>query len=102
VYQQITKYREEIEELCRQRHVQRLALFGSSLREDFDPERSDVDLLVEFELLPERQYAENYFALLEALTELFGRKVELVAWRSIKNPYFRREIESSHQVLYAA
>ena len=33
---------------CRRRHIRRLALFGSVLREDFGP-ASDIDVLVEFE-----------------------------------------------------
>jgi predicted nucleotidyltransferase len=102
VHEQITDRRREIADLCRQYHVRRLAIFGSALRRDFDPERSDIDLLVEFEPLATNQYAENYFALLQALTELFARKVDLLVWRSIKNPYFLREIESSQEVLYAA
>lgn len=38
---------EKIEEFCRQTAIQRLALFGSMLRDDFTPE-SDIDVLVEF------------------------------------------------------
>jgi predicted nucleotidyltransferase len=41
--------REELRALCRRFHVRRLDLFGSAARGDFDPERSDVDFLVEFE-----------------------------------------------------
>lgn len=40
--------REEIAEICRRYRVQRLALFGSVIRDDFTP-HSDVDVLVEFE-----------------------------------------------------
>jgi len=32
--------------------------FGSAVRDDFDPARSDVDLLVEFEALPSGGYAD--------------------------------------------
>jgi predicted nucleotidyltransferase len=42
-------HREELRVLCRRFHVRRLDLFGSAARGDFDPERSDVDLLVEFD-----------------------------------------------------
>ena len=34
---------------CRQHRVLRMHLFGSVLRDDFDPSRSDLDLLVEFQ-----------------------------------------------------
>ncbi len=39
---------EKIAEFCRARGIQRLSLFGSVLRGDFDPARSDVDVLAEF------------------------------------------------------
>jgi predicted nucleotidyltransferase len=38
---------EELKALCRRRHMRRLALFGSVVREDFGV-HSDVDMLVEF------------------------------------------------------
>ncbi len=38
----------ELEALCERHQVERLALFGSALREDFDPESSDLDFSVEF------------------------------------------------------
>jgi predicted nucleotidyltransferase len=42
--------RERIAEFCRARGIRKLSLFGSVLRDDFDPARSDVDVLAE--LLP--------------------------------------------------
>jgi hypothetical protein len=39
--------REELAALCRARGVRKLSLFGSVLRNDFNPTRSDVDVLVE-------------------------------------------------------
>ena len=41
-----------IARLCRQYQVRRLAVFGSILRSDFDPQNSDADFLVEFEPVP--------------------------------------------------
>lgn len=47
---QIEAHRAEIAELCRRFGVQRLELFRSAARVlDFDPTRSDVDLLVTFD-----------------------------------------------------
>lgn len=37
---------------CRERGINRLSLFGSVLRDDFDPQHSDIDVLVEYD--PER------------------------------------------------
>jgi len=98
----ITAKREEIAELCRTHHVQRLAIFGSAARDDFDPTRSDVDVLVEFDDMPIETYGENKHSLRHALELAFHRNVDLLTWESIRNPYFLREIETSHEMLYAA
>ena len=43
----IENKREAIVALCRKYGVIRMDVFGSVLREDYEPGRSDVDLLVE-------------------------------------------------------
>ena len=42
------------------------------------------------------------FDLLAALEELFGRKVDLLTRRSLRNPYFIDSVEKTLQLLYAA
>ena len=98
----ITSRREEIAELCRKHHVRRLAIFGSALRDDFDATQSDVDVLVEFAPIGSDLYFDNKSDLLNGLTEIFGRKVDLLTWKSLDNPYFIREIEATQELLYAA
>ena len=100
--EQIRQKREQIAQICRQFHVRRLALFGSALGDNFDPARSDLDFLVEFEPLVPGTYAETYFGLITALERLFGRKVDLVEPESVRNPYFRQEIEANQETVYAA
>jgi uncharacterized protein len=94
--------RKQVAALCRQYHVRQLALFGSALLGDFDPEHSDLDFLVEFEPLAPGTYADTYFDLIEALEQLFGRPVDLVIKSAIKNPYFRESVERNQALLYAA
>jgi predicted nucleotidyltransferase len=93
--------REEIAELCRKHHVRRLSVFGSAVRDDFDPEKSDVDLLVEFDDSAIERYTKNYYSLEDGMVCLFGRKVDLVAEGTIKNPYILRRIEEQREQLYA-
>ena len=46
---ELTRARADLAALCRQYRVVRLEVFGSAARgTDFDPARSDVDLLVSF------------------------------------------------------
>jgi predicted nucleotidyltransferase len=54
--------REQIAALCREYQVAELSLFGSGSREDFDPERSDVDLLVDLSLGRESDCSTTGFA----------------------------------------
>ncbi|MHB1324426.1 MAG: nucleotidyltransferase family protein [Coriobacteriia bacterium] len=94
--------REAIAALCRKYGVVRMDVFGSVLRDDYDPGRSDVDLLVDFEARDPYALAEAYFDMLDELRELLGGPVDLVMSGAIKNPYILADIEASKQVLYAA
>ena len=98
----IDDHRAALEELCRRYRVRTLFLFGSASRDDFDPERSDIDLLVEFEPMPAGGYADAYFGLRESLEALLDREVDLVALSALRNPYMRADIERTRTLLYAA
>ena len=93
---------EQIAELCRGHRVRRLALFGSALGKDFDPQRSDLDFLVSFLELRPDEYADTYFGLLEDLEALFQRSVDLVVDSDFQNPYFRQAVESTRTLVYAS
>ncbi len=60
--------------ICERYNVERLALFGSVLRDDFTPE-SDIDVLVEFD--PESHIGWEIVTLADELSTTFGRKVDL-------------------------
>jgi predicted nucleotidyltransferase len=89
-------------EMCRQHHVACLELFGSAATGRFDALHSDLDFLVEFGPLPPADRADAYFGLLAGLQDLFQRDVDLVEAGAVDNPYFRRTIEDTRTVLYAA
>ena len=92
---------DEFERLCRRFGVSRLAIFGSAVTEDFDPERSDLDVLVEFGDGVEDLF-DAYLGLREALADLVGRPVGLVMASAVKNPYVARSIAETRRDLYAA
>ena len=73
---------------CRERGIRKLSLFGSVLRNDFDSQRSNVDVLVEF--LPGRLPGWEFFGWAEDLTRIIGRKVDLHTPNSLSK-YFRDE-----------
>lgn len=92
----------EITDLCRRYGVRKLALFGSAVGDTFDERASDIDVLVEFPSGPNFDYYESYFGLKEGLEALFNRPADVVTLSSIKNPYFRAQVLSTSEDLYAA
>ena len=68
--------REQIARFCRERGIRKLSLFGSVLRHDFDPQRSDVDVLAEFEPGVLKQVGFRYFGYGQELAAIIGRKVD--------------------------
>lgn len=98
----IESKRSELRALCERYRVERLALFGSALRDDFDSGNSDLDFAVEFQPMTPHEHAEAYFGLLEDLESLFARRVDLVEIGAVRNPYLRQEIEASQETLYGA
>ena len=98
----VASHREELEALCRRFHVRRLDLFGSAARGDFDPQRSDIDFLVEFDRRhPDALSLKTYLGLKESLEALLGRKVDLVEPGAMRNPYLCQSVEQSREMVYA-
>ncbi len=88
---------EQIAAFCRRNGIQRLALFGSVLRNDFG-QGSDVDVLVEFE--HKAQVGLIKLAGMETeLSRLLGHKVEMHTVKGL-NPRFRDEVLGAAEVQY--
>ena len=94
--------RQAIAQACKHHGVIRLDAFGSALRDDFRPDESDLDLLVEFGPMEPYARVDAYFGLLEDLRALLGPKIDLVMAGAVKNPYIASDIERTRQMLYAA
>ncbi len=92
--------RSAIAEFCSRWRVTEFALFGSVLGEEFGPD-SDIDILVTFAAAAPW----SLFDFVDMTTELegiFGRHVDLVEGKGIRNPFRRRSIIESKQVIHAA
>jgi predicted nucleotidyltransferase len=90
----------ELAAFCRQNGVKRLSVFGSVLRDDFDPHTSDVDVLVEFVTGAPK----NLFKLLQMqndLASMFEREVDLTTPGSLSR-YFRDDVTATALVIYDA
>jgi predicted nucleotidyltransferase len=99
---QIEQHRPELMALCRKYGVRRLDLFGSATRQDFDPSRSDIDFIVEFNDFTVENAADRFLGLMVDLEDLFGQRVDLVSYRAIRNPYFKQVVDETRVPLYAA
>ena len=91
-----------IVEACKRHGATRLDAFGSALRDEFRPGRSDVDLLVELDSMEPYARVDAYFGLLEDLRAILGEQVDLVISGAVKNPYIAREIARTKELLYVA
>ena len=93
----------EVRALCEKYRVKRLTLFGSAVKGTFDPDKSDLDFVVEFEWDPDPLERGRLWTFLwEDLGDLFGRNIDLIVASTIKNPYIAQSIERAHMDLYAA
>lgn len=92
--------KEKIAEFCQRWMVTEFAIFGSALRDDFDA-LSDVDVLVSFDISAEITLLDLAQMQIE-LERLFNRPVDLVEKAALRNPYRRREILETFQVVYAS
>ena len=88
---------EALAALCRRWGIVKLELFGSALREDFDPARSDVDVLAEFEPDALKGVGFRYFGYGEALAEIIGRKVDFC---SRLNKYIEATVRREAVAIY--
>lgn len=98
----VEERRDRIVTLCRKYAVKRLRLFGSAAKGSFDPESSDFDFLVEFESPVGMNAFHQFIDLKLELEDLFGRHVDLVTLRAVKDPVFRQRAEATAVDLYAA
>lgn len=88
---------EKIAAFCRARGIRRLSLFGSVLRDDFDPKRSDVDVLAEFKPDALQSVGFGYFGYGDELAEIIGLKVDFC---SRLNKYIDAEVRREAVPIY--
>jgi hypothetical protein len=95
--------RQAIADLCRQFNVVQLDVFGSAATDEYDAQRSDIDLLVRFAADQSMgPWLGHYFEFRDALQDLLGRPIDLVMASAPRNPYFIREMNRTRRPLYAA
>lgn len=97
----VGKNAEQISLLCRKYSVKELYVFGSALREDFGAS-SDIDLSVVFTRKGVAGSFDQYFNFKTELEQLLQRHVDLVCAASVRNSIFKRELDETKRLIYAA
>lgn len=98
----IAQHRPGIAAICQRYNIARLEVFGSAARaDDFNPDSSDADFLVEFApgVLPDLN---TFFGAKAALETLLGREVDLVEPGAVRNPYLLNSINRNREAVYPA
>jgi predicted nucleotidyltransferase len=84
--------RDRLATFCRDRGITRLSVFGSVLRDDFDPARSDIDVLADFKPEATRGIGFRFFGYGDELAAILGHKVDFCSRLDPRvEPLIRRE-----------
>jgi uncharacterized protein len=73
-------------ELTAKYAISSIGLFGSIVRDDFSPSRSDVDIIVDFS----RPIGIEFVDLADYLEAKILKKVDLVSKKGIKDKYYKQ------------
>lgn len=92
------EHKHVIAKICTDLRVKRLDIVGSAARNDFRPETSDIDVLVEFEGVD--SLFDRYFELKIHLELLLGRQVDVIQDSAVRNPYVRKSLDQDRVRIY--
>ena len=90
----------EFVDLCRSHKVDKIYAFGSSITDHFDPQTSDIDVVVKIDIEDPADRGEALLSLWDNLEILFERKVDLLTEDSIRNPYLKSNIDRTKKLIY--
>ena len=96
----IQKNQTEFANLCREHNVKTMFAFGSSVSDNFDFNKSDIDLLVEIDIPDPVENGEKILSLWDKLELFFKSKVDLLTNPNIMNPYLRQSVDESKVLIY--
>lgn len=86
--------------MCVEHRVKTMYAFGSSITNRFDPQTSDIDLLVEVDYADPIERGEKLLSLWDKLETFFKRKIDLLTDSSIRNPVLRKNIDNHKILIY--
>ncbi len=100
IHQSIQPFLPKVIELLKLHKIKRAYVFGSVLTNNFS-EHSDVDFLVNIQSdLDPVVTGGHLWDLTYELEDLLNRKVDLITERSLKNPYFIKQLNETKFQIY--
>ncbi len=96
----IENHFDQLVALCKKYKVERVYAFGSVVSGSFKPTSSDIDLIVELAPMPPLEKGEKLLSLWDELEKLYNREVDLLTDKPIRNPYLKKAIEETKQLIY--
>lgn len=87
-------------DLCRSHKVSKFYAFGSSITDHFDPNKSDIDIVIKVDIDDPLDRGDTLLSLWDKLEALFKRKVDLLTEDSIRNPYLKANINRTKKLIY--
>ncbi len=100
IAQYIGENGKEFQDLCTQFQVKSLYAFGSSTNENFDQQKSDIDLVIELKSEDPLQRGEILIQIWDKLESFFKRRVDLITLSSLKNPILKKNIDNNKVLIY--
>jgi hypothetical protein len=97
---EILKKANDFNALCKSHKVKSLYAFGSSTNNNFNYKESDIDLLVEIDDNDPVERGEKLMSFWDRMESFFNRKVDLLTESSIRNPFLRKNIDSTKVLIY--
>ena len=94
----LSPYNTELFDFCNKNQIKKLSLFGSALREDYDPETSDIDLLVEF-IQGMHPSIFGLAGMEDELSDLLNKKIDLRTKEDL-SILFRNQVVDNSKTIY--
>ena len=95
----IDDLKKDIPEVCERFRIAYVDAFGSIARNEQN-EESDIDLIIEFEEPRRESISKRYFGFIHALEDHYGRRIDVLTEKSLKNPYLIRSIDRDRIRIY--
>lgn len=95
----VSQHLNEIRAACELHGVDSLWVFVSAVRDDWDPQRSDIDFVASFGE-SDQSHFRQHMGLIVSLEQVLGVEVQVVDARAIRRPDFRNEVTLTRELLY--